>query len=163
MDIGIHCNRLLSIPLTSHIYRPSLHHRRRLTKRGEILTHRVHIGHHTAARHENLHSAYADADGYVHHRHHGPMARSLPLLDARPGAGSRRTPEYTHGCRPGKSGFGAHLSTFFLGLRPPNSSIFWNGLLGPPGFIHFPVTASKKGNEIGKNPIFSPRVRTGGA
>ena len=56
--------------------------------------------------------------------------------------------------RPGKSGFCAHLSTFFLGLRPPNSSIFWNGLLGPPGFIRFPVTASKNGNKIGKNPIF---------
>ena len=58
MDIGIHCNHpvLLSIPLTSHIYRPSLHHRRRLTKRGEILTHRVHIGHHPIARRGNLHS-----------------------------------------------------------------------------------------------------------
>ena len=66
-----------------------------------------------------------------------------------------RTPEYTHGGRPGKSGFGAHLSVFFLGLWPPNSSVFWNGLLGPPGFIRFPVTASKNGNKIGKNPIFS--------
>ena len=65
-----------------------------------------------------------------------------------------RTPEYTHGGRPGKSGFGAHLSVFFLGLWPPNSSVFWNGLLGPPGFIRFPVTASKNGNKIGKNPIF---------
>ena len=70
------------------------------------------------------------------------------------GGGRCRTPEYTHGGRPGKSGFGAHLSVFFLGLWPPNSSVFWNGLLGPPGFIRFPVTASKNGNKIGKNPIF---------
>ena len=32
---------------------------------------------------------YTDADGYVSNRHHELMARNLPLLDARPGAGSR--------------------------------------------------------------------------
>ena len=71
-----------------------------------------------------------------------------------PSSRSPRTPEYTHGGRPGKSGFGAHLSVFFLGLWPPNSSVFWNGLLGPPGFIRFLVTACKNGNKIGKNPDF---------